>query len=623
MPSARDEAWRFFTKFGWFGVPIVVTPLPNEKKKIAGLVDWRVGYYDGPRDDAEMERAWRGHEDALGLGIFVGARSGVCAIDPDTDAAEEYIRKRGHPRTASFRSRRGVKRLFRYPKGGELRTGHIVDGLELRADMLLIVPPTPGYDWLPSADVEEAGLAPLPGWAKLNGKPRREQITIQTGTDMPAGAAHEQTLRIVGKLARTLPPEDLLTTAAALNQGRLPADELRDIVENIAAKEWPAPEVPDVEPFEPAEGLADVHDTFTRLLLLPDTAVLDVALATIAHHRRGTGEPVWPLLVSPPSGGKTEIIRALSGAPEVYPLSSLTAQTLVSGMGKGKSLLPRLDDMGKSILTLKDFTTVLELQRDARSEILAQLRELYDGSFRKEFGTGEGVEWEGRLGFLAGVTPVIDTRHAATAILGERFSYLRLTQPPRKQLADRILAESVSETEMRVELKDAVARFFAGLVLGEPPEMDDETRAWLIGLGDLVSFARSAVQRESYTHEILVVPEPEANPRLLKQLAGMYQALLMIGSPQAEARRIVVKVARDSAPVARVAVLRTMADEDGPLSTSELANRVALPTATAARVADDLVALRLMDCERRGSGKANVYTLTFLGARMWVDAGWL
>jgi DNA-binding IclR family transcriptional regulator len=82
-------------------------------------------------------------------------------------------------------------------------------------------------------------------------------------------------------------------------------------------------------------------------------------------------------------------------------------------------------------------------------------------------------------------------------------------------------------------------------------------------------------------------------------------------------------VARDSAPVARVAVLRTMADEDGPLSTSELANRVALPTATAARVADDLVALRLMDCERRGSGKANVYTLTFLGARMWVDAGWL
>jgi hypothetical protein len=235
--TAYQEAWALFAHHGLFGVPTRVTRLPNGRKKVENLVDWRAGgFYDGQRDAGELERAWAGHEDATALAIFVGKRAGVVALDPDTPEAEEYVRRHGVPRTASFRSLRGVKRLFRYPEGVELSTGHLVDGLELRADYLLFVPPTPGYEWLPSATIDEAGLAPLPDWARRNGR-RKPPVEIRLGPDLPPGEAHDATARTIGKLARSLSAGELWTTAKALNAGRLPEGELEDLVRAIAGRE--------------------------------------------------------------------------------------------------------------------------------------------------------------------------------------------------------------------------------------------------------------------------------------------------------------------------------------------------------------------------------------------------
>ncbi len=197
-----QEAWRLFVSHGLFGVPLgKIDYLPDGKKKINPLVDWRKdGFYDGPRDDAELERAWAGHENAPGLGVFVGKRAGIVALDPDTPEAEEYVQRHGVGRTASFRSRRGIKRLIRYPDGVELSTGHLRKGLELRAEWLVIVPPTPDYEYLPSSTIDEAGFAALPDWARRNGS-GRPKVMVRLGTELPPGQAHDEMLRIVGKLA--------------------------------------------------------------------------------------------------------------------------------------------------------------------------------------------------------------------------------------------------------------------------------------------------------------------------------------------------------------------------------------------------------------------------------------
>ena len=83
-------------------------------------------------------------------------------------------------------------------------------------------------------------------------------------------------------------------------------------------------------------SLSDVHAAFAHWLELPPAdqgpphESVDVALATVIANRMD-GDPLWMFLVAPPSGGKTEVIRSLDDVADVYPLSSLTAQTFASG----------------------------------------------------------------------------------------------------------------------------------------------------------------------------------------------------------------------------------------------------------------------------------------------------
>src|SRR4051812_15597453 len=102
------------------------------------------------------------------------------------------------------------------------------------------------------------------------------------------------------------------------------------------------------------------------------------------------------------------------------------------------SLLLQIGDFG--ILAFKDLTTVLTMHREARAQIMGQLREVADGKTEKSFGNGLRIEWEGKLGFLAGVTPIIDEQHSFLAVMGERFVLYRMPEVPRRELARRSLA---------------------------------------------------------------------------------------------------------------------------------------------------------------------------------------
>jgi hypothetical protein len=53
---------------------------------------------------------------------------------------------------------------------------------------------------------------------------------------------------------------------------------------------------------------------------------------------------------------------------------------------------------------------VLSMHREARAQIIGQLREVFDGRTEKSFGNGLRIEWEGKFGIVAGVTPIIARR---------------------------------------------------------------------------------------------------------------------------------------------------------------------------------------------------------------------
>ena len=76
--------------------------------------------------------------------------------------------------------------------------------------------------------------------------------------------------------------------------------------------------------------LDDLLAHYRQLLHLPDPTAVLAALGTVAANRL-PGDPVWTLLVGPPSSGKTEIIDSLRLVPKAVSVSTLTKAALLSG----------------------------------------------------------------------------------------------------------------------------------------------------------------------------------------------------------------------------------------------------------------------------------------------------
>ena len=189
-------------------------------------------------------------------------------------------------------------------------------------------------------------------------------------------------------------------------------------------------------------ALRELQEKVSQYLLLKDEDLLPVVLGVVAAQQLA-GDPPWLLIVGPSAGAKTETLNLLREVEGTFWLSDLTENTLLSGLeteGKREpSLLKRLKN---EVVIFKDFTTVLSMSGDRLRAILAQLREVYDGRISKAWGTGKVETWEGRLGFLAGVTPVIEKHHQVMSVLGPRFLLFRPKQPDRTAVGHRAIQNS-------------------------------------------------------------------------------------------------------------------------------------------------------------------------------------
>lgn len=354
------------------------------------------------------------------------------------------------------------------------------------------------------------------------------------------------------------------------------------------------------------EPLSGVLSAFDELLLMPDHGAILVALAGVVANY-ADGDVVWPLLVGPPGCGKSEIVNSTTRAPGVRALSSLTPQTLLSGFerkGEPASLLLQIGDFG--ILAFKDLTTVLTMGREAKGQIIGQLREVADGKTEKSFGNGLRLEWEGKLGLIAGVTPVIDEQHVFLAIMGERFLLYRMPEVSRRDLARRALARRGHERELRQRIRDSVADFLHHFQDCGRLHLPEHFGEPLAELTDIITRARSGVARDGYSRDLLYLPEPEAPTRLAKQLAQLGAALLALGVSEAETWRLLRKAGWDSVPAVRCAVLECLSRRgETPATIAELQEETGLPQKTVERVVEDVVSLRLSRREKV-SGKWHV-----------------
>jgi hypothetical protein len=299
-----------------------------------------------------------------------------------------------------------------------------------------------------------------------------------------------------------------------------------------------------------ARRLKKLKTIIRKYLIIENDDYVDVIIAVILANMYLNSKPVWIYIVGPPGAGKTEILQACDGCNGIYMLSSLTANTLISGKICGEnesdpSLMPQLD--GK-VLIIKDFTTILTGRREVRAEILGQLRDAYDGTSCKAFGTGKATKYSAKFGIIAAVTNELDKHIGALALLGERFLIYRcpmLSDKEKRDRADRA-SRNVNTTEQEKALKDAVKEMLA--IKPKIPHFPASLRKMVEDIAMFVARARTSVERCRFTKEVEYTPNPEVPTRLMKQLCDFTVGLAMAreaGEITYEEIKLTMKIAFD------------------------------------------------------------------------------
>lgn len=348
-------------------------------------------------------------------------------------------------------------------------------------------------------------------------------------------------------------------------------------------------------------SLEEARATFARWLGNDyDLDALHGTLATVAVERLD-GDPLWLLIVSGSGNAKTETVQALTGAGATVTSTIASPGALLSATSKRErspdatgGLLRKVGERG--VLVVKDVTSVLSMNRDMRAEVLAAIREVYDGHWSRNVGTdgGKTLEWRGRLAVIGAVTTAWDRAHDVIASMGDRFVLLRVDSTTGRQAAGRkAIANTGREPQMRAELAAAVGGVIAGMVpIGV--DVTDAERDVLLAAADVVTLSRTGVEYD-YRGDVIDAHAPEMPTRFAKQLTQIVRGSVAVGIDRPEAVRLAIRCARDSMPPLRLAILDDLAMHPDS-STADVRKRLGKPRNTVDRQLQALHMLGVLTC---------------------------
>lgn len=331
-----------------------------------------------------------------------------------------------------------------------------------------------------------------------------------------------------------------------------------------------------------------------------DMSVVHANLAVRAAHEL-EGEPVWLLTVAGSASGKTEGIAPLAATPNAVMVSEIASPgALLSGTSNSErskdasgGLLNQIGPSG--FVILKDFTSLLSLGSDARTVILAAMREIYDGSWNRLVGTdgGKTLSWTGRISLIGATTTTYDRHHSVIAAMGDRFALIRMDSRADRRLKGRqALMNTGHEKQMRDELSKAAAGVIAGMEKNPAP-LDDDELTVLFEAADYVTMARTPAERD-FKGEPIEANDPESPARFVKMLQQVVLGGSAIGMRRQDAMLLALRIAHDSIPPVRRMVLEAIHRK--PFSrTADVVEETQFPRSTIDRMLQELALQRLLD----------------------------
>lgn len=342
----------------------------------------------------------------------------------------------------------------------------------------------------------------------------------------------------------------------------------------------------------------EVIQIYKKWFHIEDDDYLRIIHAILISHLFDA-KPLWLLAVAPPSGTKTSILQDLKAIEKynVRLVSELTSKTFVSGDKNYSGLLFKIKN---GVLIFKDFTSILQLESSTRNVIFQQLREIWDGYYKKEWGINKEVVWEGKITILAGCTDVYETFRELEQAFGERFLIYRPEIKNREQAAHTALQQIWREQEKSKEIQEAIINFHTSVDVSgcENILIPQYLVQRIVTLSDIVTLFRTGVSR-NHKGEVENVSSPEIPARLAQQLYTLMLALGLLnrGVEVTEKEyKIVERLSTMTIPVKRYQVLKYYQQHNyHGAKINDIAEELSLPYSTVHRVVEDLWCLGIMD----------------------------
>lgn len=353
----------------------------------------------------------------------------------------------------------------------------------------------------------------------------------------------------------------------------------------------------------------DVYAAYTKWFYLPDTTVIDVLYGTIIGNRL-SGDPLWLFLIAPSGGTKTEFCLSVSEAPRMFPMTTMTKNSLVSGANFGgnndPSLIPLLND---KVLLIKDFTAILDMNHTQSEEIFGTLRDAYDGRIEKMFGNGLLRRYESKFGIVAGVTPKIEQFTQKNVAFGERFLSYKIPIPKDHKGRLKYLRIAMSnvnkEQTMRKELRELGTSVLSYNYVKNTVNIPESINEKIMIIAEWTASMRGTVERDPYSKEVVASPYIELATRLVKQYTKLIIGISLFRGKKSATRNeytIVRDIAVSSVATElnKITELLYKTGVDKWLEYKEILNGTELPTENLRRKLENLVLLKAVIKKKEG-----------------------
>src|SRR5262249_5509850 len=271
----------------------------------------------------------------------------------------------------------------------------------------------------------------------------------------------------------------------------------------------------------PSSPIEDTLKVFREWLLL-DSDIPVLAMLGVVAANKLSGDAIWFGLIAPPSSAKTEMLITLANLPHTEMVGTLSVAGLLSGTpqrqrttGAKGGLLAKIGAFG--FLVLKDFGSILSMRPESKAELLAALREVYDGKWTRVIGAdgGKTLHWSGKLGLLFGCTRVYDSYYGVLSMPRDRF--LPSRHEPSEGPFLHAIKHANRASQMRARLVEAVTDLFAA-PLPAPRDISDREVGWLNDILQIAVRLRGAVKRDYRTRELEDIYGAEGPARFGKAL---------------------------------------------------------------------------------------------------------